>query len=144
MKKTSPKDRCGFCLAEALMATVVLAIASCSLLLPFTSGIRTRAEGIRRTVASGLAADLAERIIDTRFADIVGNYNYTESQGNVTDSAGAAFTDAGYANFSRVVNCGYVYVPQENGAATPKFILATIRVYYSGREIATVNRLISN
>ena len=125
------------------MAIVVLGFAAGGVLLPFTSGAAVRAEGMRRTLGAKLASDLMEEIINTDFENIVGNYNYSEGQGEIVDSQGEVFTDSNYANFSRDVSCVYVYVPQESGAETPKFIRATVRVYYSGREIAAINRLIN-
>ena len=137
-------NRRGFSLAEAMMATVVLGIAAAGALLPFTSGAAVRAEGVRRTLAAKLAGDLMEKIISTPFNQIVSSYNYAEPQGQVVDATGAVFTDSNYANFSRDVSCEYVYVPQESGTGEPKFVRATVRVYYSGREVAVINRLIGN
>lgn len=126
------------------MAVVVLGIAAAGVLLPFTSGAQVRAEGMRRTLGAKLAGDLMEQIINTDSDDIVDNYDgYAESQGQVKDATGAVFTDSNYANFSRDVSCLEVYVPQESGTVEAKFIRATVRVYYSGREIAIINRLIS-
>lgn len=125
------------------MATVVLGIAAAGVLLPFTAGAAARAEGGRRMLASTLAADLVEQIIRTDFDGIVADYDgYIESQGHVKDAAGAEFADSRYANFSRSASCEYVYMPEESGAASPRFILVTVSVYYSGKEIATVNRLV--
>ena len=127
-----------------MIATAVLGVAAVGVLLPFTSGAAVRAEGMRRTLAAKLAADLTEQIINTPFEDIVDNFNgYTEPQGQVKDSSGAVFTGSNYAKFSRDVSCQYVCVPQESGAAQPKFILTTVRVYYDGRQIAAINRLIA-
>jgi Tfp pilus assembly protein PilV len=134
----------GFSLAEAMMATVVLGIAAAGVLLPFTSGARVRAEGMHRTLAVKLAGDLMEEIITTPFGQVVTNYDgYAESQGQVKDVSGIVFTDSNYANFSRDVSCEYVYMPQETGTTEPEFIRATVRVYYKGGQIATVNRLIA-
>jgi len=32
-------------------------------------------------------------------------------------------------------------MPQESGVAEPEFIRVTVRVYYSGNEIVSINRL---
>jgi prepilin-type N-terminal cleavage/methylation domain-containing protein len=136
--------RRGFTLAESLMAVVVLGIAAAGVLLPFTGGARVRAEGVRRTLAVKLASDLTEEIINTPFDEVLATYgDYSESQGQVKDADGVVFTDANYANYSRNAGCEMVYVSQESGDEDAIFILATVRVYYSGRLIATVNRLIS-
>ncbi len=129
------------------MATVVLGIAAAGVLLPFTSGAAVRAEGMRRTLGAKLAGDLMEEIISTEFDDIMNKYGtYTESQGHIISDfyTGAEFTDPMYANFSRDVSGEYVRVPQESEAGEPKFIRATVRVYYSGKQIAIINRLIGN
>ena len=126
------------------MATVVLGIAAAGVLLPFTNGAALRAEGTQRTLAAKLAGDLMEEIVNTPFDQIVASYDgYAEPQGQVKDASGVVFTDSNYADFSRDVSCAYVYVPQESGAADAKFILATVRVYYDGKPMAIVNRLIS-
>ena len=148
------------------MATVVLGIAAAGVLLPFTGGAAVRAEGTRRTLAAKLAADLVEQILTRPFHepdDSSYDYNpgpdpgeaaladfdniddfhgYVESQGQVRDADGAEFTDPSYANFSRTATCEYVYMPQESGKADAQFILVTVAVYYSGRPIATANRLV--
>lgn len=126
------------------MAVVVLGIAAASVLLPFSSGARVRAEGIRRTMGVKLASDLMEEIVNTPFDQLIAVYDgYSESQGQVKDADGVVFADANYANFGRDASCEQVYVPQESGAEVPIFIRATVRVYYSGTIIATVSRLVS-
>ncbi len=126
------------------MATVVLGIAAAAVLLPFMSGARVRAEGMRRTMAAKLASDLMEQIVKTPFTTIVASYNgYTEGQGQIKDAGGAVFTDSNYSKFSRDASCEYVYVPQENRNGGSKFIRIEVHVYYDGGEIASVNRLIT-
>jgi hypothetical protein len=135
----------GFTLAEAMMATVVLGIAATGVLLPFTSGAAVRAEGMRRTLGAKLASDLIEEIVNTPFEQIVAGYDgYSETEGQIRDASGVLFADSNYARFSRDSICDYVYVPQESGAGVSKYIRITVRVYYSGKEIATINRLVSN
>ena len=135
----------GFTLAEAMMATVVLGIAAAGALLPFTSGAAVRAEGMRRTLGAKLAGDLMEEIIGTPFEEILDGYDgYAEPQGQVKDVSGTVFTDSNYDNFSRDVSCEYVRAPQESEAGELKFICATVRVYYSGKQIAIINLLISD
>jgi hypothetical protein len=127
-----------------MMATVVLGIAAAGVLLPFADGAKIRAEGTRRTLGAKLAGDLIEQIVNTPFEQIVANYDgYSEPQGQLKDSAGTIFTDPAYANFSRNATCESVYVPQQSGAGQANFIRVTVRVHYSGRPIAIINRLIS-
>jgi len=160
----------GFTLAEAMLATVILGIAAAGILLPFTSGATVQAEGMRRTLAVKLAGDLMEQIITRPFHDPNGSiydynleadagettfedfdnlddfHNYSELQGQVKDAAGIVFTDLNYARFSRNVSCQYVTVPQQPTQSEPEkcnFIRITVRVYYSDKEIAIINRLVS-
>ncbi len=134
----------GFTLAEAMMATVVLGIAAAGILLPFTSGAAVQAEGMRRTLGIKLASDLMQEIVNTPFNQVVAVYDsYSEAEGQVKDASGVVFTDSNYAKFSRNSSCNYVYVPQESGTGVSTFILVTVRVYYSGREVVAVNRLLS-
>ncbi len=125
------------------MATVVLGIAATGVLLPFTSGAAVRAEGMRITLGAKLASNLMEEIVNTSFEQIVASYDgYSEAEGQVKDAGGVVFTDSNYARLSRDSSCDYVYVPQESGSGASKFILVTVRVYYSSKIIATINRLV--
>jgi len=129
----------GFTLAEAMIAMVVLALAVTAVLLPFTTGAAVQAEGMHKTLSAKLAADLMEKIINTPTAQIISTYTgYTEPQGQIKSADGTVFTDANYAKFSRAVTC-----EERTALAGAKFILVTVRVYYNGREMAAVNRLIS-
>jgi prepilin-type N-terminal cleavage/methylation domain-containing protein len=138
------KNRKGFTLAEAMMATVVLGIAAAGVLLPFTNGASLRAEGKCRTLAARLADDLMEQIVTTPFDQIIASYDgYAEPQGEIKDASGIVFTDSDYADFSRDVSCEYVYMPQESCDGEPIFIRIIVRVYYRGGEIITISRLVS-
>lgn len=134
----------GYTLAEAMMAVVVLSAAAAGVLLPYSRGAAVQSEGMRRTLAAKLAADLTQQILDTPADQIVSAYDgYSEPQGQVRGASGTVFTDSNYAKFSRDVSCQYVYVPQESGTTAPQFIRITVRVYYEGRLIAAINRLVS-
>ncbi len=119
------------------MATFVLAIVAAGLLLPFTSGAAIRAEGAHRTVGAKLASELMERVIRTDPDLIVGAYNYTEAEGAVTDSSGSLIADPAYARYSREVSC------EDWEAGPAKYVLATVRVFYAGNEVAAMRRLVS-
>jgi prepilin-type N-terminal cleavage/methylation domain-containing protein len=144
MNIRTEKNRNGFTLIEAMFAVMVLAIAAAGVLLPFSSGAMVRAEGNHRTLGAKLAADLMEEIVKTPFESIVTTYNnYTELEGGVKRTDGVVFSGPVYSKLSRKSTCVYVYVPQESGDADSKYILATVRVYYNGKQIAAVRRLIS-
>ncbi|MHC4324032.1 MAG: type IV pilus modification PilV family protein [Planctomycetota bacterium] len=157
------KSAWGFTLTEAMMAVVVLGIAAASVLLPFMSGAAVQAEGINRTLAARLASDLMEKILRLPFHDPGGtNYNpgpeaedfdniddyhgFLEAQGQVTDATGAVFTDSKYANFSRDVTCVYHAIspqPAPGSIEECNFISVTVHVNYSGKQMATIVRLVS-
>jgi prepilin-type N-terminal cleavage/methylation domain-containing protein len=136
--RSSCRNRKGFSLAEAVIATVVLGIAAAGVLLPFTSGVSVRAEGERRTLAAKLASDLMERFVNTSFDELVedGGGYVNELQGQVKDVNGVVFSDPAYANFSRGASC-------EDDASQPFFIIVTVWVKYNGNEIVRLSRLIS-
>ncbi|OHB77984.1 MAG: hypothetical protein A2Z25_14080 [Planctomycetes bacterium RBG_16_55_9] len=137
------RDEKGFTLAEAMMAVVVLGIAASGLMLPFSSGAQLRSEGMHRTLGAKLASHLMEQIVHTSFEQIMDYDGYAEAEGQVKDAAGATFSDLNYARFSRNVSCTYVYVPQESGATEPVFIRVTVQVLWNGKDVATINRLVS-
>jgi len=122
---------------------VLLGIAAAGVLIPYASGASVQTEGAHRTLAAVLANDLIERIVATPADSIVATYNYTENQGQLTDSSGALLTNAMYANFSREVSCQYVRTAQQSNALEANFILAQVTVYYRGRKAAGIDRLIS-
>lgn len=130
------RSRPGFTLLEATLAMVLLGLAAAGVLLPFAHGATAQAEGSHRTLGAMLANDLIERVAATPFDDIVALYNYSESQGQIKDASGAALTDSTYANFSRQVDCVW-------DSTQDFFIVATVRVYYKGQEVAAIHRLIS-
>ena len=133
------RTRLGFTLMEAVLAMVILSMAAAGVLLPAVSGASVQAEGLHRTLGAVLANDLIEQIVATPFDQIVANIddcNYTEPQGQLKDASGTTFTDSMYANFSREVTCTW----DEDQVF---FVLVTVRVFYSGQELVSVDRLIS-
>ncbi len=124
-----------------MMAMVVLGMAAAGVLLPFSAGASVRADGIHRTAGAGLASDLMEKILKTSFDQIIPNFgSYSEAQGAVKDAKGQVFTDPSYAKFSRSSTCVDYYDVAHPSA---KFILATVQVFYGGKPVAVINRLIS-
>jgi prepilin-type N-terminal cleavage/methylation domain-containing protein len=132
------RNRKGFSLAEAVIATVVLGIAAAGVLLPFTSGGSVRAAGARRTLGAKLASDLVEEFVNTSFEELAadGGGYVDEPQGQIKDVNGVVFSDPAYANFSR--GASYEYY-----AGQPYFIVVTVWVKYNGEEIVSLKRLIS-
>jgi prepilin-type N-terminal cleavage/methylation domain-containing protein len=139
--KTSAKNG-AFTLIEALMALVILSIAASGLLLPFASSATVQQQGCSQTLATKLACDLIEQIINTDFNQIVSTYNgYTEAKGQIKNAAGAVFSDPMYSDLSRQATCEYVYMPQQQSSGTQNFIKITVKVYQNGVKLAEVVRL---
>ena len=125
------------------MATVVLGFAAAGVMLPFSSGASVQAEGVRLSLAAGLASDLVEEIAAEDFDQIIGLYDgYVEAAGDLKKSSGVVYSDSSYLGLSRESECSYVYVAQQSGLSSPDFILVTVSVYYKGRELIELNRLI--
>ena len=143
MKTINSKRYKGFSLAESMIALVVLGFAASAATVPFSSGSKVRAEGMRRTLAVTLANDLIEQAANEDFNNIISNYNYSEAAGQVKDYQGVAFTDSRYSRFSRRIGSEKVYLAQEDGSFAAKFIRISVTAYYDNREMVTVNRLIS-
>jgi len=143
MKIVNSKKLKGFSLAEAMIALVILGFAASAVTVPFSSGSKVRAEGTRRTLAACLAGDTMEQVLNTDFNNIISNYNYSESSGQVKNYQGSNFTDARYSKFTRQVIAQEVYVPQEDESFDAKFICVTVIVYYDGIEMVKINRLIN-
>jgi CHASE1-domain containing sensor protein len=121
---------------------VILTIAAAGLLLPFASSATVQQQGCSQTLATKLASDLIEKIINTDFNLIVSTYNgYTEAKGQIKNAAGVVFSDPMYADLSRQAACAYVYVPQQQSFGTPNFIKITVQVYQNGLQLAEIVRL---
>jgi prepilin-type N-terminal cleavage/methylation domain-containing protein len=130
------RARAGFTLAEAMLAMVILSVATAGVLLPAVSGASVQAEGLHRTLGAVLAHGLIEQVVSMPFDEIVADldaYNYTEQ---LKDASEDIFRDPMYANYSRELTC--TWDPDQDF-----FILVKVRVFYSGQELVSVNRLIS-
>jgi len=144
MLNSSARRVKGFTLAEAMIAAVVLCIATSAVVLPFVSGASVRLEGVRRTLSAKLAGDLLEEIVNMPSDSIISTYDgYSEPAGQVKDSNGVVFTDSNYTYFSREASCELVRVAQQDDDAEPAFIRVTVRIYHRGRQMVSVSRLVS-
>jgi prepilin-type N-terminal cleavage/methylation domain-containing protein len=134
----------GFTLTEAILAMVILGVASVIVILPFSTGAVLQAEGINQTIAANLASELMEKVTNTSFEQILTTFDgYSEPEGGLKDFQGQIYNSSNFKYFSRDVSCNYVYVPQESGDKEVKYILITVRVYYQNGQIAEIHKLIS-
>lgn len=115
----------------------ILGVASLGVILPFSSGAAAQAEGANRAIAGKLGSDLIERISTTTYANIVSTWNgYSEAMGQVTDAAGALFTDPLYSKFSRSVTASST----TQGATTAVWV--TVTVNYNGHKVLHIKTMI--
>ncbi len=110
----------------------ILAGAAAGILLPFAGGAQMQVDGMRRTIAARLAADLAEEIVNTPFANIVAAYNYTEPEGQVKDVNGLTFTDPVYAGFRRSVSS------VQGSFGSRMYTEVVVNVYHEGNQMAHI------
>jgi MSHA pilin protein MshD len=168
MSAATRQSRAGFTLIEALMASVILAIAVAAAIVPFTCGARSQEVESRQTLAVSLAQDLMEEILlkpfvepgdtvpepESRFGpessetlrssySAIDDYHgYTELSGYVLDPAGQVITDAVAAGLSRHVTVSYVYVTGQNVTEPPSFMRVAVEIRYNGQPIVKMTRLV--
>jgi len=162
------QSRAAFTLIEALMASVILAIAVAGALMPFTCGAKSQDVEGRQSLAVSLAKDLMEEILlrpfvepgDTapeptsRFGPDAGEtlrssysaiddyHGYTELAGQIVDPAGQVITEAAATGLSRRVTVSYVYVTGQDVTSPPSFMSVTVEVLYNGLPAVTLRRLV--
>ena len=152
-----------FTLAEALLASAVLAMAITAITMPFTAAAQNDQVNARRTVAEALAQEMMEEILAKPFADPQGatvpgpergetsrnlfdnvdDYDgYVETDGNIADAGGAPLDDPPAAGLSRHVWAAYVYIDGQSPADPPTFVRVVVDVRYLGQPIVTLSRLV--
>ena len=133
--KRGTKNRKAFTLAEAMIAMVILAIATSAVILPFSTAGALTQEGAKRTLAATLAADLLEEFQNMHF-DFIPFRCYPELEGLVEDANGQFFSDPVYSKFARISTCSDAIVGGES------LIWATVYIYYNNIEILQISTLI--
>ena len=139
--KYGNKNRKAFTLAEAMIAMVILAVATSAVILPFSTAGALTQEGAKRTLAASLAADLLEEIQNAfvtmdPFWFSVFYDGVPQSAGMVTDANGQVFTDPVYSKFARLSTCSDASVGGES------LIWTTVYIYYNDIEIFQAGTLI--
>ncbi len=129
------QNRKGFTLAEAMIAMVILAVATSAVILPFSTAGALAQEGAKRTLAATLAADLLEEFQNMHF-DFIPFRCYPELEGMVEDANGQFFSDPVYSKFARISTYSDRIVGGES------LILVTVYIYYNDIEIFQISTLI--
>jgi type II secretory pathway pseudopilin PulG len=157
----------GFTLAEALIATSVLAIVSATAALPFAAGMQQTNEAAKLEQAVALGQAMMEEILARSFFEpndrvaspgpgpgettrpLFNNLDdfdgYAEGDHVLHDFQNAVVTDASAAGFWRQVFVSYVTMPALNQAATDvdSFVHIQVKVYYNNALLVTLDRIAS-
>ena len=134
--KYGNKNRKAFSLAEAMIAMVILAVATSAVILPFSAGAAAHTEGAKRTLAAKLAADKLEEIQNADFAWIILYDNDFQPAGMVRDANGQIFTDPVYSKFARISTCSLVSLGGED------LWWVTVEIRYDSLEVLRMSTLI--
>jgi Tfp pilus assembly protein PilV len=133
----------GITLAETLIAATILSVATTGAVIPMFAGAASQSYAAEQVIAAGLASDMMSRVCVTDFDDVSSWDGYIEQQGMLTDSAGAVITDSAYADFSREVQCSYVYTGQQSRSEDACFVLVKVYVYEGSNVVAELKRLLT-
>jgi Tfp pilus assembly protein PilV len=157
----------GFTLAEALIATTVLAIVSATAALPFAAGMQQTNEAAKLEQAAALGQAMMEEILARPFFqpgnttavpgpgagetsrplfDNVDAFDgYAESDHVLRDFQNAVVTDASASGFWRQVSVQYVTLPSLNPATTDvnSIVHVQVKVYSNNALLVTLDRLVS-
>jgi type II secretory pathway pseudopilin PulG len=156
--------RC-FTLAEALIATTVLAIVSATAALPFAAGMQQTREAARLQEATALGQALMEEILarsffqpgnrvaspgpDTGessrplFDNLDAFDGYAESDQVPRDFQNSPISDASAAGFWRQASVQYISLPALNQATTDvnSMVHIQVKVFYNAALLVTLDRI---
>jgi len=165
--RSGPVRRGGFTLAEALLASTVLAVVSASAALPFAAGIQQTNEATRLEQAVALGQALMEEILARPFFEVGERvaspgpgpdettknlYNnlddfdgYAEVGGTVLDFDGTPLTDDALSGYTRQASVQYVSFAAlgQKAADVNSFVHIQVRVYHNGTLLVTLDRIAS-
>jgi Tfp pilus assembly protein PilV len=156
-----PRRAGGFTLAEALLASAILAIGILSVTVPFASAARNERVDAQQTLGVALAQEMLEEVLSKPFAALDANnaagpeagetrstFNslddydgYDESAGNVCNVCGNPCTDPLAADLSRTVSVEYVRVPGQASTDPYTFVLIQVTIRQGSREVVRLSRL---
>lgn len=159
------KARGGFTLAEALIASTILAMVAATATLPFVAGLQQAEEAAIQEQGVALGEAMMEEVLarsffeeDERIAapgpdagetsrDVFDNiddfHGYTEETDGLRDFENAVVTDASLTGFWRQVSVAYVSFPEQVADDVNSFVHIQVRVYHGNRLIVTLDRMAS-
>lgn len=153
----------GFTLAEALLASTILAIVGATTTLPFVAGVQRTNEAARLEQAVALGQAMMEEILARpffvpgvrtpapgpdwgetsrdKFDNIDDFHGFSESASGLKDYRNVAITDASCAGLWRDVTVTYVTFPNQASSDTNCFVLIRVRVMDGNAPLVTLNRI---
>jgi len=161
------RRRKAFTLAEALLATTVLAIVAASAAFPFAAGVQQTNEAAKLEQAAALGQAMMEEILARSFFEPGdptaipgpgGDENtrmklnnlddfdgFVETGQILRDFQGNANTDPSLAGFWRQVSVQYITMPALNQAADDvnSFVRIQVNVYQGATLLVTLSRIAS-
>ncbi|MBN2560690.1 MAG: type II secretion system protein [Phycisphaerae bacterium] len=165
--RNDARARGGFTLAEALLASTILAIVAATATLPFTAGVQQVNEAAKLEQAVALGQAMMEEILarpffepDERIAspgpgpdetsrELFNNIDdfdgYAESVGDLRNFENAVITDPSSDGFWRDVSVDYVSFPGlgQAGDDVNSFVHIRVRVYHNNALLVTLDRVAS-
>jgi type II secretory pathway pseudopilin PulG len=163
MRPWTAGRRGGFTLAEALMASTILAIVSASAALPFSAGVQQANAAARLEQAVAVGQALMEELLTRPVLDPTGrvatlgpesgetsrdkfdnidDYNgYTEQTSGLRDYKNQTVTDASLTGLWRDVSVQYVTFANQQASDTNSYAKIIVRVWDGNAPLVTLTRL---
>jgi prepilin-type N-terminal cleavage/methylation domain-containing protein len=157
--------RRGFTLAEALLATTILAIIAASATLPFSAGVQNANEAGKLEQAVELGESMMEEVLARSFFgpsqssptpgpdsgetsrtnyDSVDDFaGYSESDKVLRDFKNTAVNNPSTDGYWREVSIAYVSFPNQQAGDTNSLIHVKVKVYHGTALLLTLDRLVS-
>ncbi len=146
---------------EAMLASVILAMAVGAILMPFTAGSLNEQTDLRKTLAVSLAQEMMEEILSKPFVDPGGSTipgpdsgetrltfdgvkdydGCTEPDGRIADCTGQFISGAAAKGLSRDVTVQYVTVSGQPADAK-SFLRVAVTVSHHGQVLVRLTRLV--
>lgn len=151
-----------FTLAEAMIASALLAASISAITLPFTASAHNQQDEARRTVALSLAQEMMEEVLSKPFRDPNGpsacgpesgetsrslfdnldDYDgFTEPAGQLIGLDGRTVTTPASTGLSRSVSATYVYLSGQSTGKPASYLRIVVTVSYRGEPVVRLTRL---
>lgn len=159
------RRRGGFTLAEALLASVILAIVAATATLPFTAGVINSTEAQKLEQAVELGQAMMEEVLSRPFYgpkqtsptpgpepeetarllyDSIDDFDgYSESDFILRDFKNNPITDPVVEGYWREIKVQFVSYPNMQPGDVNSLALITVKVYRHSSLLVTLSRLIS-